>query len=76
MSSSPARPHGVGRALKEIEPITGLYGAFVDLGDLERHVIDSGGQAAEDTAAEIRLGRQLGRHILFDGTRTTPAGLS
>jgi predicted kinase len=43
-----------GRALKEVEPIRGLYAAFADLGDLERCVIDSTGQTPEHTAADVR----------------------
>ncbi len=43
-----------GRALTEVGPIRGLYGAFADLGELERCVIDSSGQPPERTAAEVR----------------------
>jgi chloramphenicol 3-O-phosphotransferase len=40
--------------LKDIDAITGLYGAFADLGDLESHVIDTTGLDPARTAAEIR----------------------
>jgi len=42
-----------GRQLTDPEPITRLYGAFSDLGELERHVIDSSAQTPEQTAAEL-----------------------
>jgi hypothetical protein len=34
-----------------VEPIIGLYGAFTDLGPLERHVVDSSG---DHTVAQTR----------------------
>jgi chloramphenicol 3-O-phosphotransferase len=42
-----------GRQLTDPEPIIGLYGAFADLGELEGHVIDSGAQTVEETAAAV-----------------------
>ncbi|MFJ9472148.1 AAA family ATPase [Streptomyces caniferus] len=50
-----------GRHLKDIEPLTGLYGAFEDLGALESHVVDSSAQSAAETAAEITAGLRAGR---------------
>jgi cytidylate kinase len=46
-----------GRALTEVGPIRGLYGAFAQLGDLEAYVIDSTGQTPEETAAAVRSHR-------------------
>ncbi len=43
-----------GAALTDVEPITGMYGAFADLGDLERHVLDTTGQTVEETVAQVR----------------------
>lgn len=53
-----------GRQLTEVGPIVGLYGAFKDLGPLERHVVDTGGLSAEQTAE--RLATELGnaRYVL------------
>jgi hypothetical protein len=42
-----------GGQLTDPGPITGLYRAFSDLGELERHVVDSSGQTLEQTAAEF-----------------------
>ncbi|WP_159480574.1 hypothetical protein OHT20_27685 [Streptomyces caniferus] len=50
-----------GRHLKDIERLTGLYGAFEDLGALESHVVDSSAQSAAETAAEITAGLWAGR---------------
>ncbi|WP_229693094.1 AAA family ATPase [Lentzea pudingi] len=54
----------VGDELKNVEAITGLHTAFADLGDLEGHVVDSGGLDAEQTAAEVRRVLAAGRHRL------------
>jgi cytidylate kinase len=40
--------------LKDAEAITGLYGAFENMGDLEQHAIDTGGLDAEQTCAAVR----------------------
>lgn len=53
-----------GRQLKEVEPITGLYGAFVDLGPLEDHVVDSRVQSVEQTVTEIAAGLRAGRFLV------------
>jgi hypothetical protein len=45
-------------------PVTGLYGAFSDLGELERHVIDSSAQAPEQTAAELTAALGGGRFTI------------
>jgi chloramphenicol 3-O-phosphotransferase len=55
-SLSVALTRAIGRTggqLTDPGPVTGLYGAFSDLGELERHVIDSSGQTPEETAAEV-----------------------
>ena len=43
-----------GQKLKEFDAITGLHGAFGQLGDLENHAIDTGHLDAEQTAGEVR----------------------
>jgi chloramphenicol 3-O-phosphotransferase len=50
-----------GRQLTAVEPITGLYGAFADLGPLERHVVDSSGHTVGQTAAAVEEGYRDGR---------------
>ncbi|MGG7568786.1 hypothetical protein [Streptomyces sirii] len=53
--------HRQGRHLKDIEPITGLYGAFEDIGALQSHVVDSSTQSIAQTTPEIAAGLQTGR---------------
>ena len=53
-----------GRALKEVDPITGLYRAFADLGPLEAHALDTTGQEAVETIALLRSGFADGRFRL------------
>ncbi|MFC6015196.1 AAA family ATPase [Plantactinospora solaniradicis] len=53
-----------GRQLTAVEPITGLYTAFADLGPLERHVVDSTEQTVEQTAAAVATGYRGGRFTL------------
>ncbi|MEU2788718.1 AAA family ATPase [Streptomyces sp. NPDC007100] len=53
-----------GRELKEVEPITGLYGAFREVGALEGHVINSSFQSVEQTADEIAAGLRAGRFAI------------
>jgi cytidylate kinase len=43
-----------GTELRDVDAITGLHGAFAQLGDLEDHAIDTGNLDAEQTAAEVR----------------------
>lgn len=43
-----------GSELKDVEAITGLHGAFADLGELEKHAIDTSRLDAEQSAAEVR----------------------
>jgi len=43
-----------GHELKDVDAITGLYRAFAQLGDLERHAIDTGDLDAEQTRAEVQ----------------------
>lgn len=47
--------------LKNVEAITGLYGAFADLGELESHVIDTSRLDAAGTAAVVRDAVRSGR---------------
>jgi predicted kinase len=53
-----------GRQLTDPEPITGLYGAFARLGDLEGHVIDSTTQTLEQTAASLAGALHQDRYLL------------
>jgi len=41
-----------------------LYRAFSDLGELERHVVDSSGQTPEQTAADLAAALDGGRFAL------------
>jgi cytidylate kinase len=50
--------------LKNVEAITGLYGAFADLGELEPHVIDTTQLDATQTAAEVRKAVASGTYRL------------
>jgi predicted kinase len=43
-----------GDALTDLAALTGMYAAFADLGDLERHVLDTTGQTPAETAAAVR----------------------
>ncbi|MCR6488243.1 ATP-binding protein [Amycolatopsis sp. OK19-0408] len=43
-----------GKELTEVEPIKGMHGAFVALGDLEANVLDTSGQTIEETADAVR----------------------
>jgi hypothetical protein len=54
-----------GTELRDIEAITGLHGAFAQLGDLEDHAIDTGNLDAEQTAAEVRRLVVSGRYRLM-----------
>ncbi|SDW47861.1 Chloramphenicol phosphotransferase-like protein [Amycolatopsis xylanica] len=54
----------VGDELKDVDAITGLHGAFADLGDFEPHAIDTGHLDAEQTAAEVRCLLAAGDHRL------------
>jgi predicted kinase len=53
-----------GPELREAEPIRGLYGAFADLGELERCVLDSTDQTAHQTAEEVCRRAGSARHAL------------
>ncbi|KJK34992.1 hypothetical protein UK23_43215 [Lentzea aerocolonigenes] len=53
-----------GDELKNVDAITGLHGAFAQLGELEGHAIDTGGLDAEQTAAEVRRVLTAGGHRL------------
>ncbi len=50
--------------LKVVDAITGLHGAFADLGELDRYAIDTGGLDAEQTAAEVRAALASGKYRL------------
>lgn len=42
-----------GHPLQDLDVVTQMHNAFADLGAVERHVIDSTGQAPAETAAEV-----------------------
>ncbi|AEK38824.1 hypothetical protein RAM_01645 [Amycolatopsis mediterranei S699] len=42
------------KELVDVEPLKGMHAAFVGLGALERHVMDTTEQAAEETADAVR----------------------
>jgi len=44
----------LGRELTDVAAITGLHDAFAELGELERHVIDTTGLSIDATAAAVR----------------------
>jgi cytidylate kinase len=44
----------VGHALRDAGPITGLHGAFAQLGALEPHVLDTSTWSVDETVAAIR----------------------
>jgi cytidylate kinase len=50
--------------LKNVEAITGLHGAFANLGELERHVLDTTDLDVGQTAAEVRKAVASGTHRL------------
>ena len=54
--------------LKDIDAITGLYGAFANLDDLENHVIDTTHLDAAQTAAAVREAVASGNYLLSAGT--------
>ncbi|MFD8492627.1 AAA family ATPase [Amycolatopsis sp. NPDC059657] len=58
----------VGGELKDVDAITGLHGAFGQLGDLERHAIDTGHLDADQTAAEVRRALASGEYRLNAAT--------
>lgn len=47
--------------LTDVEPLTDMHGAFADLGDLEKHVMDTTDQTVEETANAVRRRAQIGR---------------
>lgn len=53
-----------GVELTDTEALTGLHGAFADLGELERHVIDTTRLDAAQTAAEVRKAVAEGTYLL------------
>ena len=53
-----------GKALKASGPLKGLYGAFANLGPLERHVVDSTNDSVSATAQKICDGLIEGRFRL------------
>ncbi|WP_433160268.1 AAA family ATPase [Kribbella sp. CA-247076] len=56
--------------LKDVDAITGLHAAFADLGDLERHVIDTTHLDPAATAAVVRQAVASGTHQLSPETAT------
>jgi chloramphenicol 3-O-phosphotransferase len=53
-----------GKQLKASSPIKGLYGAFENLGGLEKHVIDSTVHSVGATVEHVRAGVRAGRFLL------------
>jgi adenylate kinase family enzyme len=53
-----------GDELKDVDAITGLHGAFAQLGDLEGHAIDTGNLDVDQTAAEVRRVLASGKYRL------------
>lgn len=58
-----AHARGAGE-LKDVEAITGLHGAFADLGELEAHAIDTSMLDPAATAAEVRKAVASGDYLL------------
>ncbi|WUJ71340.1 ATP-binding protein [Kribbella soli] len=58
-----ARSRAAGE-LKDVEAITGLHGAFADLGELEPHAIDTSTFDPAATAAEVRKVVASGDYLL------------
>jgi hypothetical protein len=56
-------------ALTEQEPITKMYDEFSDLGEYERHVVDSSTMSAEETASRLADDLERGRFRLPVPTR-------
>ncbi len=56
-----------GRELKASGPIKGLYGAFANLGSLERHAIDTSAETVEATTLRIRQAVARGEFALSGG---------
>jgi chloramphenicol 3-O-phosphotransferase len=40
--------------LTQVEPLTGMHGAFADLGELEPHIVDTSDQTVEETVDAVR----------------------
>jgi cytidylate kinase len=53
-----------GVELTDVEAITGLHGAFADLGELEAHAIDTSTLDPAATAAEVRKAVASGDYLL------------
>jgi predicted kinase len=62
-----AQTRGTGE-LKDVDAITRMYGYFADLGDLERHVIDTTDLDPTRTAAEVRRAVASGTYRVSAGT--------
>jgi hypothetical protein len=53
-----------GKELKASGPIKGLYGAFENLGALERHAIDTTGETVDATTLRVQEGACAQRFAL------------
>jgi cytidylate kinase len=53
-----------GVELTDADAITGMHGAFADLGELEPHAIDTSSLEPADTAAEVRKAVASGDYLL------------
>ena len=65
LSTTLARAQGRDESeLRDAGPITGLYEALADLGELERNVLDTTALSAAQTVALVREGLAAGRYRL------------
>ena len=53
-----------GRELTDVGPITGMHGAFADLNELEKHVIDTTDHSIGDTADAVRRRARSAPYLL------------
>ncbi len=58
------RARRLGEELTDVGAITGLHGAFAELGELERHVIDTSGHDVDATVAAVRRAVSSGEYRL------------
>jgi cytidylate kinase len=63
-----------GEELKDVDAITGLHGAFADLGEFEAHAIDTTNLDVAQTAVEVRRAVASGNYLLNGGTAGRRSG--
>jgi len=61
-------------ALIEAEPITELHRQFANLGDLQKHAVDTTGQSASETLALVRSAIASEEFALSDAAVDRQAG--